>query len=152
MKIAYSVRDLMVLAAAEAINGNVIRCYGSPTSEAAADALIPATPEASIGAATLLCIISAGGDGTGVNMATVPVNGVLAKDPAESWWGTMLASGYFSFYRISATADTGGASDTEPRLQGTIGVIGADFIVSNRFKSIGEKQEMNAFYIGEPAE
>ena len=42
MKIAYSVRDLMVLAAAEAINGNVIRCYGSPTSEAAADALIQA--------------------------------------------------------------------------------------------------------------
>jgi len=64
------------------------KIYGSPTSQAAADALIPATADAALGSATLLCTVSVSGGGTGLNMDTTPSSGVLTKAAAEAWYGT----------------------------------------------------------------
>lgn len=134
------------------VSGKVFRYYGSPTSQAAADALIPATADAALGSATLLCTVSVGGDGTGVTMETVPDAGVLAKATAESWYGTMVASGYFSFVRLEDSADAGALSTTEERLQFTCGVLGKEIIVSSGYKPISEEQRLDQFYLGIPAE
>lgn len=135
-----------------AMNGGVIRMYGSPTSQAAADALIPATADAAIGSATLLCTISNNGAGTGINLDTVAANGVIGKATAETWLGTMAATGYFSFYRFSAIADAGGLSTSEKRIQGTVGTVGKDLIVANAYKAISEEQRVDQYYLGMPAE
>ena len=130
----------------------VIRLYGSPTSVAAAEALVPATADASIGSATLLATISVDGLGTGITFDTTASGGVLAKAPAEAWKGTMVATGYFSFCRIGATDDVDGESTTAVRAQLTVGVVGKEIIVSAANKTTGEEQRLDQFYVGIPGE
>ena len=134
-----------------AFDGMVIRLYGSPTSQAAADALVPAGADDDVSAATLLGTISLSGGGSGVNLDSTPTNGVLSKAPAETWTGTLVASGYFSFARISGTGDTGALSTTEKRFQLTVGTLNKEFIVAAAYKSASEEQRMDSFYIGVPA-
>jgi len=154
MKVSTGLRDhFCVTGDLEAgLNGGVIRFYGSPTSQAAADALIPATADASIGSATLLCTISNNGAGTGINFDTTPASGVLSKASGETWLGDMVAAGYFSFARFSSLSDAGGDSTTEKRIQLTVGVLpDKEIVVASAYKPLGEEQRMDAFYIGFPA-
>ncbi len=135
---------------ASAINGNVIKIYGDPVSAAAADALVPASANDSVSGATLLCTISVDGGGTGINMETVPVDGILSKATAEAWYGTNVASGYASFYRLSAAADTGALSTTEKRMQGTVDILNCDLIVASKYLTIAEEQRVDTYYVGMP--
>ena len=137
---------------AAGVNGGLIKIYGSPTSQAAADALIPATADAALGSATLLCTVSVSGGGTGLNMGTVPSSGVLTKATAEAWYGTNVASGYASFYRFAATADDGTLSTTAKRCQGTVGILGADLIVASAYLTLGQQQRIDSYAIGIPTE
>lgn len=91
----------------------------------------PATADATLGGATLLCTISVSGLGTGLTFEAAAVSGVLAKNAAEVWQGTNVASGEASFYRHVAPGDTGGSSTTEPRLQGTVALVGGDLNLSD---------------------
>lgn len=93
---------------------------------------VPATADASIGAATLLCTISVASGGTGITFdAAGAVAGVLPKEPTEVWSGVNVATGTGTFYRLVAPGDTGASSTTQPRVQGTIGVGGADMNVGS---------------------
>jgi len=125
------------------MSGYLIKIYGSATSQAAADALIPATADATLGAATLLCIISVNGGGTG---------GTFDAPSAEVWSGTNAASGYASFYRGVLSSDTGVLSTTEKRTQGTVGTVGKDLIIANAYMTSGVVQPINSYSIGFPAE
>jgi len=135
-----------------AINGGVIRIYGSTVSEVESLTLIPATADAAIGSATLLCTVSNNSAGTGINLATTSSSGVIAKAAAETWSGEYVATGYPSFARWSAIADAGALSTTEKRLQLTVGTVGKEFIISTALKTIGTIQRVDAAYLGEPAE
>ena len=154
MKVSTGLRNhLLVTGSAKAaLDGKVIRFYGSPISEAAAEALVPATADAGIGTATLLATISVGGAGTGVTFDTIATSGVLAKAPAEEWKGALVASGYFSFCRIGATDDTDAESTTAIRAQLTVGVLGKEVIVSSANKTTGDEQRLDQFYVGIPGE
>lgn len=155
MKVSTGLRNhLLVTGSAKAaLDGKVIRMYGSPTSVAAAEALVPATADAGIGTATLLATISVGGVvGAGVTFDTTATSGVLAKAPAEEWKGTLVASGYFSFCRIGATDDTDAESTTAIRAQLTVGVLGKEVVVSSANKTTGDEQRLDQFYIGIPGE
>lgn len=92
---------------------------------------VPATADASLGAATLLCTLSVGGAGTGLTMDTAASGGVLLKNAAETWQGTNVATGTATFYRHVAPADTGASSATEPRIQGEIAIAGSDMNLSS---------------------
>ena len=133
------------------MSGFLIKIYGSTTSQAAADALIPATADAAIGSATLLCTISVDGGGTGGTFGT-PASGVIAKAAAETWTGTNVASGYASFYRGVLNSDTGALSTTEKRVQGSVGTVGKDLIIANAYMTSGNVQPVNSYSIGDPAE
>ena len=154
MKVSTGLRNhLLVTGSAKAaLDGKVIRLYGSPASVAAAEALVPATADAGIGTATLLATISVGGAGTGITFDTTATSGVLAKAPAEEWKGTLVASGYFSFCRIGATDDTDAESTTAVRAQLTVGVLGKEVIVSSANKTTGDEQRLDQFYVGIPGE
>jgi len=136
---------------AAGMSGFLIKIYGSATSQAAADALIPATADAAIGSATLLCTVSVDGGGTGGAFGT-PASGVIAKAAAETWTGTNVASGYASFYRGVLSTDTGALSTTEKRVQGTVGTVGKDLIIANAYMTSGVVQPINSYSIGDPAE
>jgi hypothetical protein len=135
-----------------ALDGKVFNIYGSPTSQSAADALIPATASSGIGSATLLCTVSVSGLGTGVTFEDVPVNGAVVKTSAESWLGENLASGYASFYRLADDADSGLTSTTEIRTQGTVGTLGTDLIVGSAYLTLGSEQRIDSYAIGIPSE
>ena len=127
---------------AAALNGGVIRMYSGTE---------PATADAAIGAASLMVTISNNGAGTGINFETTPANGILSKATAEVWLGTLVASGNYSFYRFSALADAGAESTTEKRVQGTIGILNQDLLVSSVSKTIGDEQRIDSYAIGMPA-
>lgn len=95
--------------------GSEIRIYaGTP----------PSSADDTTAAATLLVTIKNGA--SGITFDTVAVNGILVKNPAETWQGTIAASGTPSFYRHVLTADDGTVSAVAPRYQGTVGLVGAD--------------------------
>ena len=153
MKVSTGIRNHLLVTGTlkAALDGGVIRIYGATTSQAAADALIPATADASIGTAVLLATISNNGAGTGINLDTTAASGVISKAAAEVWKGTR-AAGYPSFARFSALADTGAESTVEKRLQMTVGVLGKEIIVSSSPWSAGDEQRIDQFYVGVPGE
>ena len=154
MKVSTGLRNYILATddVAAGLNGGVIKLYGSTVSEADAQTLIPATADAAIGSAVLLCTISNDGAGTGINLDTTPSNGVIGKASGEVWRGEMVASGYFSFARFCTDGDTHEESTDEKRLQLTVGVLGKEIIVSTAYKAIGDEQRIDQFYLGMPAE
>jgi len=127
---------------AAGLNGGVIRMYSGTE---------PATADAALGAASLMVTISNNGAGTGINFEATPASGILSKATAETWLGTLVASGDYSFYRFSSLTDAGLESTTEKRVQGTIGVLNEDLLVSSISKTIGTEQRIDSYYIGMPA-
>lgn len=98
-----------------ALDGGFINIYSGA---------VPADADASLGSATLLCTLTLGGDGT--TGLTLEASGRLVRKPAAAAWsGTNAASGTATFYRHVVSGDTGGASTTEKRTQGTVGLTNA---------------------------
>lgn len=91
---------------------------------------VPATADAALGAATLLCTLSVDGLGDGLSMAAAAVDGVLEKDDTQVWQGTNVAGGVATFYRHVAVGDTGAASTTQARIQGNIAVGNSDMNIT----------------------
>ena len=127
---------------AAGLNGGVIRMYSGTE---------PATADASIGTATLMVTISNNGAGTGINFEATPASGILSKATAEVWLGTLVATGNYSFYRFSSLTDDGSESLVEKRVQGTIGVLNEDLLVSSVSKTLGDEQRIDSYAIGMPA-
>jgi hypothetical protein len=122
-----------------ALNGQVIKIYNFPTVPASADDAIPA-------GSTLLCIISVNDSGTGVTFGA-PAGGQVSKNTSEVWSGTILASGTANGFRMEASADAGAASTTLSRIQGTIGLDGADMNFGTTSLVAGNLRNLNLFVI-----
>lgn len=126
-----------------AVDGTVIRIYAGP---------VPASADAAIDAAshTLLCTLTKDGGDTGVTMADDPVNGVIGKAGGEDWKGTIAESGVAAFFRFAAPDDDGAASKQALRLQGTVGVLNADFLVGDVVFTAGDEQRCDSCNMGIP--
>ena len=109
----------------------------------------PATADAAVGGATLLCAITLNSTGTGILFDTAAVNGVLAKKPSETWSGAIAATGTAAWYRHVAAADDGTLSTTAPRIQGTVALIGADLNIDPNFIS-GQTKVIEHYVIALP--
>ena len=110
----------------------------------------PADADASLGGATLLCTISNNGSATGLTFAASASGGVLTKTLAEIWSGNNVASGNATFYRLVGASDDGSASLTQPRVQGTVGVAGADLNLSNVALVSGAPQSIDSYNVALP--
>ncbi len=135
-----------------ALDGMVIKIYGSPTNLATAISQIPVTADAAVvtGDTILLSTISVGGAGTGVTFENVPVTGAIYKTTSETWVGTNSGSGYPAFYRLELAADTGLLSTTAIRCQGSVGQINADLIIAASYMTSGVDQRIDSYLIGQP--
>jgi hypothetical protein len=96
---------------------------------------IPADADAALVGTTTLVTYSDNdqgiGAGQGLDLDTTAVNGAIAKAVGQTWSGTSVAAGTGLFWRYIRSTDTGGASTTEVRIQGTIGGAGADLLVQS---------------------
>jgi len=109
----------------------------------------PATADAALGAATLLCAFTLNGAGSGIHFDTAAVNGVLAKAPAETWSGTAVATNTATFYRFVAAGDDGTESATAARVQGTVAQLGADLNMNPDFVS-GQAKTIEHYVLALP--
>lgn len=117
-----------------ALDGGVIRIYSGA---------VPADADASIASAVLLCTVSLTSTGAGINLATTATGGVILKASAEVWSGNNVADGTASFFRFSGLADAAGLSTTEKRIQGTVGLAGADLNLSSVTLVTAAEQKVN---------
>ncbi len=75
---------------------------------------------------TLLNTITNNSTGTGITFEAAAASGEIAKKASETWSGVCGSSGTVGYYRLVGSADTGALSTTEPRIQGSVGLAGAD--------------------------
>lgn len=84
-----------------------------------------------------------------------PVDGTVSKAVAELWKFTGLAGGTAGWFRLMTNAVDDLASDTaakvHPRLDGSIGVSGADLNLSNIAVSVGAPNTIDIFSFTFPA-
>lgn len=129
---------MLATGAVPALNGKVIKIY-SGTAPNSADEALP------VGAA-LLSTISVDDTGNGLSFGA-PSGGQVTKSASEVWSGTVVESGVASFFRMEAASDTGGASTTAVRIQGTIGLDGADMNFGTTNLVAGNLRQINVFVL-----
>lgn len=110
---------------------------------------VPAGADADLGGATLLNTISNASSGTGLTLDTA-ANGAIGKTPAEVWSGVNVAGGAPTFYRWVMPGDTGAASTTEVRIQGTVAVAGGDLNMTNGTFTLGATETIDVYNLTQP--
>ncbi len=122
--------------------GGFVKLYAGP---------VPADADAALaGGNTLLCTVSVNSSGTGLTFDPAAVNGVIVKNVSEVWSGVNAASGTATFYRHVTPSDTGALSTTEARLQGTVGLAGADMNISNNVLVAAATQALDYYAVAMP--
>ena len=94
---------------------------------------------------TLLCVITNNDTGTGLTFETTASAGTLSKTSSELWRGTVGTGGLATYFRFVGASDTGAASTTDIRLQGNVGVAGADMNLSNPTLVAASVQTIQSF-------
>lgn len=118
------------------LDGSVVRLYSG---------VVPQHADSALGSATLLCEIK-----VGANPVTFEAAGntaTLTKNLSEEWRGDVLVGGTPSFFRLVKESDTGTATDTEVRVQGTVGGPADDLTISNPLLVQGAPQRIEYFAI-----
>ncbi len=112
----------------------------------------PSTAREAVPAGAVMLVEIKEDDGTGLNFEATATEGVLGKDPNQVWQGTVAADGEATWYRLVADGDSGDASDTAPRLQGSVGKSGADLNLSEVQLTSGAVQTIDYFVVNFPTE
>lgn len=110
----------------------------------------PATADAGLGGATLLCHVSADGAGAGMEFEAAAVANVIQKASSQTWSGTNVADGLAVFCRLALASDTGTASTTEKRIQGDVGIAGRFCNIRNLNLVTGAPQTVESLSIAFP--
>jgi hypothetical protein len=97
---------------------------------------------------TLLCTVT-GPTAAALAWDTSALGGVISKSPSQTWSGTCSA-GTAGYYRVVNSADTGASSTTQPRIQGTVDVAGADLNLSSTTFAGGATQTIDYYSVALP--
>ena len=111
---------------------------------------VPASAEAAVSPTNLLCQITVDAGATRITWETPAVNGIISKAAAETWQGVNSKDGTATFFRIVQPADTDGAVPAELRVQGLVGLVGAELNLSSVLLSLGATQTINHFNVALP--
>ncbi|WP_206677974.1 hypothetical protein [Pseudomonas sp. OTU750018] len=143
LKLSTAIRAAMLATGSlrSALASGEIRIYSGPE---------PASVDSAISPSNLLLVtIRTDVDG-GLTFEAAAPGGTLTKNLSEIWQGTVVAAGAATFYRFVLPSDTGVASTTAPRIQGNVGIVGADLNLSNTALVIGAIQKLEAYAITLP--
>lgn len=141
MKLSTALRNYVLATGGwkAALAGGELRLFGGTP---------PATADAAI-TGTLLCVVKNGG--SGINLDAAAVNGIIPKAPAETWSGVNVATGVVTHFRWVQAADDNSSSTSAVRLQGTVDVAGADVNLSSTSLTSGATQDVDTFFVVQPA-
>lgn len=144
LKLSTGLRNsILVTGSAKArMDGKVLKIFAGAA---------PATADAELGAAVLLCTITNDATATALTFDPTPVNAVMFKAPTEIWRGVNSAAGNATFYRLEDAADVGDASTTAERVQGTVSAGGGgDLNLSSVALVAGASQGIDFYSIELP--
>lgn len=143
LKLSTAVRAAMLATGSlkSVLDGGEIRIYSGP---------VPGSVDSALEAGNLLLVTLKTDTNAGLTLASTAPGGTITKNLAEVWQGTVAAAGTATFYRWVQASDTGVASTTAIRVQGTIGIAGADMNLSNTALTVGAVQKLEAFSITLP--
>lgn len=113
---------------------------------------VPADADAAIGGATLLCRYSNNNTATGLTLAATASNGAITKNLSETWSKAAAGTGTATFWRFVAAGDDGTLSTTQARLQGTVGLAGADLNLSSLSYTATTVYTLDEFAVGLPSQ
>jgi len=160
----YLQMDAAVLAQeAGAANMSVIAARGGSMKDIMANGVIrvysgaqPATPEAAVTGTLLIEITVASGafvaglEASGLEFGD-PVTNYIEKCADEVWSGVGLAAGTAGWFRFVANPTDGGGLDTAlPRIDGTVGISGADAAISNTQIAVGATYTLDTMKLTAP--
>ena len=111
---------------------------------------IPADADQSISGSTLLVRISNNNTTTGLTFASTASGGAITKNLGETWSKAAVNTGTATFYRLVSASDTGVLSTTEPRVQGSVGLAGADLNLASLSFSASTVYTIDAYSISIP--
>lgn len=124
-----------------ALNGCELRVYSGPE---------PASVDAAIAASNQLLLTIKTDAGAGLTWEADAPGGVITKNLAEDWRGTVSAAGAATFFRLVLPADTDAASTSAVRIQGSVAIAGADLNFSSTALVVGAVQRLEAYAIALP--
>ena len=122
----------------DTLDGGMIQIYSGTE---------PATADDGIGSATPILTLTVDGTGGGLHFSAAAVNGTLSKDASEIWKGEIQTTDSAAWFRFVAPGDTGAASTTEARIQGSIGVAGTDMLMANTTLTETEEFTLNYYTV-----
>jgi len=108
----------------------------------------PATADAAE-TGTLLVTITEASGATKLSFAASAADGVISKDAAV-WSGVVAAGGVAGYYRHVAAGDTGASSTTEARIQGSVGLAGADLNLTDLTLVLSATQTIDFYVVALP--
>lgn len=111
---------------------------------------VPATADAALGGATLLCEVSDDATGDGLIFDASASAGVVTKDGSQIWRGVNVATGVATFYRLEEDTDDGTLSTTALRVQGTVAVAGGGLNLSSVSLVATASQSINFYSLALP--
>lgn len=106
----------------ELLDGGSVKIYNGP---------VPASADSALSGNTMLVDVKVLTSGAGLTFEATAPSGVLVKSLSETWESDIAVSGDATFFRYVKSADTGGSSTSEIRIQGTCGLGGADMPMSS---------------------
>lgn len=124
-----------------ALSNGVLRIYAGAE---------PGSADAAVNGATLLCEIFSDGTAAGINLANAADNGSISKAPGEAWSGSHTANGTATWFRHTTLADDGAASTAAMRIQGSVGVSGADLNLSSVAFTVSTPQNIDYYTLTLP--
>lgn len=135
-------KGLMVTGSLKSLlDGGSVVIYSGP---------VPANADAALSGNVALVDIKVITTGVGVTFEAIAPSGVLTKSLTETWQSNNDATGDATFFRFIKSADTGGSSTSEVRVQGTVGTAGADMQISSVSLVAGAPQAIEYFSLAMP--
>jgi len=117
----------------------------------------PSSPDDAASGTLLITITESGGTfshgsaDNGLEFEDDPTDGEMEKDSSETWQGTAVATGTAGWFRFVANpTDDLAASTTLPRIDGSIGISGADLNISNTSIVSGRTYTIDTFTLTLP--
>jgi hypothetical protein len=112
----------------------------------------PSSPDTAVSGTLLLTLtvssgaFVAGAFGSGLEFEDDPLSGEIEKSAAETWSGVGIAAGTAGWFRFVGNAtDAGAGSTTLPRIDGSIGVSGADMNMPSTSITVGRTYTIDTF-------
>ncbi len=113
----------------------------------------PATADAAVTGTLLATVTESGaaftpGSPTAGLEFDAPSSGAIAKATGETWQYTGVAAGTIGWFRFKGNAaDGGGVDTTAVRIDGSVGQVSGDMVLSNTLIAIGTPGTIDVFTI-----